>query len=128
MELSSSNIKKFLTLSEEKAVHIFQETRSPKKFLIFQKTELSYISGSNFPSSKKRKKPTLKKRLIFQEMKLFSLKLKKLLIFQEELPKPQKPKFIALLQKKVMNKFFKKTLSDNSFHLFCKLNQTTLYY
>ena len=61
-------------------------------------------------------------------MKLFSLKLKKFLIFQEELPKPQKPKFITVLQKKVMNKFFKKRLSDNSFHLFCKLNQTTLYY
>ena len=57
MELSNSNIKKFLTLSEEKAVHIFQETGSPKKFLILQKTELSYISGSNFPSSKKRKNP-----------------------------------------------------------------------
>ena len=39
-------------------------------------------------------------------MELSSPKLKKLLIFQEKLPKPQKVKYIILLQKKVMNKFF----------------------
>ena len=30
MELSSCNIKKFLTFSQEKAVHIFHETETPK--------------------------------------------------------------------------------------------------
>ena len=32
-------------------------------------------------------------------MELSGLKLKKLLIFQEELPKPKKPKFIILLKR-----------------------------
>ena len=46
MELSSSNIKKFLLFSGKEA------------FLIFQETELSYISGSR----------NSKKLLIFQEV------------------------------------------------------------
>ena len=37
MELSSSNIKKFLTFSQEKAVLIFQETETPKNFLHYLK-------------------------------------------------------------------------------------------
>ena len=37
VELSNSNIKKFL---------IFRKTETPKKILIFQETELSYISGN----------------------------------------------------------------------------------
>ena len=46
----------------------------------FKKT--SYISAWIFLSSKNlKKKPTLKKFLIFQEMELYSHKLKKLLIF-----------------------------------------------
>ena len=53
MDLSSSNIKKFLTFSL-----IFQETETPKKFLIFsqekaflifQETEFSFISGNESP-------------------------------------------------------------------------------
>ena len=56
MELSSSNIKKFL---------IFQEmelsSSNIKKILIFPEMDLSslylsYISGGNFPSLKKKKK------------------------------------------------------------------------
>ena len=35
------------------------------------------ISGQNFPSSGNKKRPTLKKLLIFQEMKLSCPKLKK---------------------------------------------------
>ena len=89
MELFNSNIKKFI---------ILQETETPKKLLIFsqkkavfRKTEnpqkilfisgkgspekISYISGSNFLSFKS------KKFLVFQEMKLSSSTLKKLLIF-----------------------------------------------
>ena len=41
MELSNSNIEKFL------------KTETTKKFFIFQETELSYISESNFHSLKK---------------------------------------------------------------------------
>ena len=46
MDLSSSNIKKFLIFSEKKAFLIFRHTETPKKFIIFQETELSYISGN----------------------------------------------------------------------------------
>ena len=63
MELSSSNIKKFLIYSRKKVFLLFWETETPKKLFIFQETELS------------RKKPTLKKCLIFREMKLSNPKL-----------------------------------------------------
>ena len=55
MELSNSNLKKFLLFlemetpkkflifSQKKAFLIFQETVAPKKFVIFLETELSYI-------------------------------------------------------------------------------------
>ena len=68
MEVSGSNIKKFLIFSHKKAFLIFpkwnflifREAETPKKFSIFQKTELfqetSYISRSNFSSSKSKKK------------------------------------------------------------------------
>ena len=72
MEFSSSNflylLKRKLSLHFEKRNFlIFQEAKSPEKFLAFQKTEtpekffihqeieLSYISGSNFPSLKNKK-------------------------------------------------------------------------
>ena len=60
MELSGSGIKNFLIFLQKKVIFIFWETETPKKFLVFQETELfyisgtSYISGSNFPSSKKK--------------------------------------------------------------------------
>ena len=56
MELSTFNIKKFYIFPRKKAVLIFQETETPKKLLIFLETELFYISGSNFPCSKSKKK------------------------------------------------------------------------
>ena len=65
MKLSSPNIKKFLVLSQKKPFLIFRQTGTPKKVLIFQEIELSYISGnflfsgSNFPSSKNEKKTTV---------------------------------------------------------------------
>ena len=37
--------QKFI-FSQKKAVLIFQETETPKRFLVFQEMELSYISGS----------------------------------------------------------------------------------
>ena len=52
--------KKFLTFSYEKASLIFQETETPKKSLMFQETELSYISRSKFQSSKNKKNTPLK--------------------------------------------------------------------
>ena len=55
MELSSSNIKKFLILLQKKA------------FLIFQKMELSYILGNGNPEKILifHKMETLKKFVIF---------------------------------------------------------------
>ena len=43
MEVSNCNIKQVLIFSQKKAVFIFQETETPKKILIFQENELSYI-------------------------------------------------------------------------------------
>ena len=73
MELSSSMIKKVLLFSQTKYFLIFREMESSKK--------TSYISGKNFPSWRNKKKPTLKKFLIFQEIELSSPKLEKLLYF-----------------------------------------------
>ena len=73
-ELSGSNIKNFFIFSQKNAFLIIQETKSHKKFLIYQETELSYISGRNFPSSTNVKKPTLKNFLIFREIELSSPK------------------------------------------------------
>ena len=61
---------------------------TPKKSLIYQETELSYLSGnrnpgSNFLSSKSEKNPLLKRFLYFGEIKLSGSKLKKLLLFQK---------------------------------------------
>ena len=46
MELSCSNIKKFLIFSQKKAFLIFWETESPKKSFILQETKFAYISGN----------------------------------------------------------------------------------
>ena len=65
MELSGSNIKKYLTFSQKKAFLIFLVRKPPKTTFIFQK--------KNIP----------KKFLILQEIELSSPSLKKLPIFQE---------------------------------------------
>ena len=49
MELSSSNIKKFLIFSQKQAFLKFWKMKTSKKFLMFQETELSYISGNRKP-------------------------------------------------------------------------------
>ena len=67
MELSCSNIKIVPIYSQKKAFLIFWETETPKKFLIFQEIELSYISGNGNP----------KKLLIFQEVTFRARKIKK---------------------------------------------------
>ena len=46
MELSGSGIKNFLIFLQKKVIFIFWETETPKKFLVFQETELFYISGN----------------------------------------------------------------------------------
>ena len=67
MERAGSKIRKFVTFSQKKAFLIFLETETCPKLFIFQETELSnisgnknpkktsYISGSNFQSSKNEK-------------------------------------------------------------------------
>ena len=45
MELSGSNIKKFLIFSQKKTFLVFRETETPKKVFVFQETELFYILG-----------------------------------------------------------------------------------
>ena len=90
---------------------------SKKSFFYIRKIELFrkwnfaasyfyYISGENFPSSQNKKKPTLKKFLIFQEMELSSSKTKKALIFQEGTRKALKSKFSYI-----------------AFHIFCLLRE-----
>ena len=101
MEVCSSNIKKFLTFSLEKAVLIFQETETQKIFFIFSQKKAFLIfreteTPKKFPIFQETETP--KTLFIFREMELSRPKLKKLLIFQEELPRLQKPKFIILLQ------------------------------
>ena len=71
MELSNSNIKKLLIFSQKKAVLIFQGTEAPKKFLIFQETELFYISENGKP----------KKLIMFQEVTFRARKIKNVLYF-----------------------------------------------
>ena len=83
MKLCSS--KRFFIFSQKKAFLIFQETETPKKFFIFLETELSYISGSNLPSWKSKKKPLLKSFLYFGKWKS-----KNFFYFRKELTKPQK--------------------------------------
>ena len=61
MELSNSSIKEFLIFSQKKAFLLIREmeTKTPKKFLIFQETE------------------TLRKLLIFQEVTFWAGKVKR---------------------------------------------------
>ena len=116
MELSSSNIKKFLKFSyisrngtfqpnlekwkklprqkflilqekkprknflyfQKKAFLIFRETETPKKVLMFQETEtkLTYIWGSNVPSSKSKKNLLSKSCLYSREWNFLATSLK----------------------------------------------------
>ena len=50
--ISSSNIKKFLIFSQKKAFLVFWEMETPKKFVMFQEMELSYISGNGNPKKR----------------------------------------------------------------------------
>ena len=90
---------KLLIISQKLFLH-FGKWKPRKKFLIFQETELSYISGNGNPE---------KRSYISGEMELSSSRLKKYLIFQVELPKPPKSNFLILLQKKLWMNFSKNT-------------------
>ena len=90
---------KLLIISQKLLLH-FGKWKPRKKFLIFQETELSYISGNGNPE---------KRSYISGEMELSSSRLKKYLIFQVELPKPPKSNFLILLQKKLWMNFSKNT-------------------
>ena len=90
---------KLLIISQKLFLH-FGKWKPRKKFLIFQETELSYISGNGNPE---------KRSYISGEMELSSSRLKKYLIFQVELPKPPKSNFLILLQKKLSMNFSKNT-------------------
>ena len=74
----------------------FQGMESLKNILHFMRELLG---------SKNEKKPTLK-------TELSSLKLKKLLLSQEELPKLQKPHILIFLYKKLLINFSKNTLGQ----------------
>ena len=79
MELSSSNIKKFLIFS-------YMSGNAPPPPPPPPKKKSLYISGNGDP-------------LYFRKRKFLSSKNKKTPLYQEELPKPQNPKFIIFLQK-----------------------------
>ena len=95
MELSGLELKNFLHFIKRKLFLYFGKRKPEKRAYILDNGTFLYFRKRNFPSSK-NKKTTLKKFLILQEMELSSLKLKKYPIFQQELPKSQKPKFLIL--------------------------------
>ena len=81
-----------------------------RNFLYFLNRKLSLYFGKRKPR---------KNSLYFRK--------RSFLIFLEELPKPQKPKFLIFLQKKLRINFSKNTYNtNNSFHLFYKVNQAIL--
>ena len=96
MELSNSNIKKFLIFFQKKAFLIFREMETLKKFPIFLEVRLSYISGNGNPKkflifqekifrARKMKKSRSEKMSYISGNKIVSPKHKKFFIFQEEI-------------------------------------------
>ena len=75
IELTNSNIKKFLIFSRKKAFLIFRETKTPKKFLTFPRKDLFIYYRKRKPRKNslyfRKWKP--KKFFIFQEMELSSI-------------------------------------------------------
>ena len=92
MELSSSNIKKFLILPE---MELFSS--KIKKCLIFLEINFSYISERNFQTSKNSPR---KNFLIFWKMELSGSNIKKFLIFS------QKKSFFIFRETKTLKKLF----------------------
>ena len=94
MELFGPKSKNFFILSQKKVFLVFQERG------LSEKVDLRIKNfRKKLPKCKKKKEPTLKKFLIFQEMKLSILKLKKLLHFKRELVKPENQEFLTFIFK-----------------------------
>ena len=106
-------LKLFLIFSQKKAVLIFQEMETPKISYIFLKESFPYISrnenlektlyisGSNFPNSKNKKNPLLKRFLNFRKWTFLAPNLENFLYFRNELTKPENREFlIHFLMKK----------------------------
>ena len=75
MELSGSNIKKFLIFSQKKSFFIFRETKTLKKFFMSQETGLFYIPGNanpknelHFKKSNEKKNAQKMKKSYFEKM------------------------------------------------------------
>ena len=118
--LKNSNIKNFHIFSQKKPkLFLYFGKQKPRKNLfIFQEWQVFYISGSNFPSSKSKKKKThWKSVLYFEECNFLapSPKNKKLLKFSEKrktfpfsrlkpekTKKPAMKKFLLFSEKKVL--------------------------
>ena len=114
MEILGSSIKKF------------QEMETPKKIIYISgngnSKKDSYISGNEtFQSTQKKvlfqEMETLRKLFIFSQKKAFLIfqeaeTLKQnVLIFQDELKRPQKPNFIIFSQKRLLINFSKNTFT-----------------
>ena len=109
MELSSSNIKKFLTFSQEQDFLMFWKTKNPKNFLYFLKRKLFLYF---------RKRKPRKNFLYLRKRKLFYIsgngnpeKISYIsgngtfLYFRRNLQSPKNHNFLYF-SKKVMNKCF----------------------
>ena len=100
MELSGSNIKKFVIFSQKKSFLIFRELETTKNslyfrkrnFLIFQETEtlknLLYFRRE-FSSQKNKKKTLLKCFLYFGKWNFLAPSLKNSFYFRKELIEPE---------------------------------------
>ena len=131
MELSSSNIKKFLIFSQKKSFLLFQETKTPKLNIPkFQETETLkkfLYFRKQLCELQKKKDLHRKKFLKFWEMKRSRSDIKEIITFS------QKKAFLIFHETKLsyilggISKAPKTKISyNNSFYLFFKLNQTTL--
>ena len=86
----TETLKSFLYSLQRKHFLLFWKQKSRKKFFIFQETELSYSSGSNFQSLKSKKNPLLKNFSYFGKWNFLAPSLKNFLYFRRELAKPEK--------------------------------------
>ena len=91
----NGNHEKLLYISGNR-VSLYYRERKPKR-----KRKRFIFQESNFPSLK-NKKIALNMFIISREMELFTSRLQKVyFIFQEELSKPQKQKFLIFFQQKL---------------------------
>ena len=132
MKISNSNVKKFVIFCQKKPV-LFQETKTRKKFLTFsqKKVFLSFGKWKTFQGME-----PLKNILHFRRELLGSKNEKKPWNFLASSLKnffylrrnfqSSKNHIFLYFSTKSYELIFLKTLWDNSFHFFYKLNQTIL--